>query len=235
MNTLRRSLLVIYSLLLLAAAAGVGMLAWNQDDQLDLTVQDLNVQALVTADDAEKYLLTAILGVIAFVALVTFIVAVWPHRTRSRGALRLKQADGGTVEVTAAAIESLIRDDLEALPEVQSAKPRVSLASGAVDTYLDVQIEPSTSIAHATKLLSSTVETVLREQVGVTAIRRPTIRVTYDEMAARPIGGRRERTMPPPPSELRPQHQGAFAGEPSVARPADTPRYSSSEEDSPTT
>jgi hypothetical protein len=232
-NTLRRILLVIYSLLLIAAAAGIGVLAWNQDDQLDFTIEDLNVQGIITADDAEKYILTAILGAVGALAVLTALIAVWPSRARSRGALRIRQADGGTVEVTAESIESLLREELEALPEVQGAKPRVSLASGAVDTYLDVQIESSTSIADATRVLGSTVETVLREQVGVTAVRRPTIRITYTEMAARPIGMRRERTATAP-SELRPQHQGAYSSETTPpSRPPEAPRYTSSEEDAP--
>ena len=157
MNTLRRILLVVYSLLLIAALSGIGVLAWNQDDQLDMTIGDLNLQALVNADDAAKLMLTGILAVIGALAIATIIVALWPRRAGSRGALRIRQADGGTVEVTAAAIESLIRDELEGLPEVQAAKPKVSLSGGAVDTYLDVQIEPSASIAHATKLLGGTV------------------------------------------------------------------------------
>ena len=45
MNALRRILLVFYSLVLLAALGGIGALAWNQDQQLDLDVEDLNIQA----------------------------------------------------------------------------------------------------------------------------------------------------------------------------------------------
>jgi len=231
-NALRRILLIVYSLLLVAAAAGVGALAWNQDEQLDLDIGDLNVQALVNADDTEKWLLTGVLGLIGLFALLTFLIAIWPRRAKSRGALRIRQADGGTVEVTAEAIESLIRDDLEALPEVQKATPRVSLAGGAVDTYLDVQIEPSASIAHATKLLGSTVEQVLREQVGVTAVRKPTIRITYDEMAARPVA---QRARVPVAPELRPQREAEHPVVPESAdRPAEAPRYTSpNDEESP--
>ena len=211
MNALRRIFLVLYSVVLLAAVGGVTALAWNQDEQLDLKVSDLNIQAFVAASDGAKYALTGILAGIALIATISLLFAVWPTRKSGGGALRITQADGGTVEVTAAAIESLLRDELEALPEVQSASPTVKLSGGAVDTYLDVQIEPSASIAHATKLLSSTVEETLREQVGVTSVRRPVIRISYDEMAARPVGTRRTRpSTPPPPSrpELRPQHDG---------------------------
>lgn len=226
MNALRRILLILYSLLLLAALGGAGALAWNQDEQLDLEVRDLNIQALVDAEDAEKYVLTAILVAIAFLAILTLLIALWPARTRSRGALRIRQSDGGTVEVTSEAIESLLRDEVESLPEVQSAKARVSLTGGAVDTHFDVQIEPSASIAHVTRLLGATVEETLRDQVGVTAIRRPVIRISYDEMAARPVPVKRPRSVAPAP-ELRPQHppEPPRPPEAEAERPAEAPRF----------
>ena len=239
MNALRRILLVFYSLLLLAALGGVGALAWNQDEQLDLEVEDLNVQAFIEADNAEKWVLTGILAAVALFAIITLLIAVWPRRRGSRGALRIRQAEGGTVEVTSTAIESLLKGEIEALPEVQTATPRVSLAGGAVDTFLDVQIEPSANIAHVTKLLGATVEETLREQVGVTAIRKPTVRISYDEMAARPVPVRRA---PTPPPDLRPQHTPAFEPEAPVdthgvgddAGPPEAPRFvSPNDEESP--
>ena len=213
MNALRRILIVAYSLILLAALGGIGALAWNQDEKLNINSGDLNIQALITADDTEKYILTAILAGAGLIAILTLLVGAWPQGTASRGALRIRQADGGTVEVTPSAIETLLRDEVQALPEVQSAKVRVALAGGAIDTYLDVQIEPSASIAHATKLLGATVDEVLREQVGVTAVRRPVIRISYDEMAARPVPAKRSREL----AELRPQHAAAGADEPAPA------------------
>jgi hypothetical protein len=204
-NALRRIFLVVYSVLLLAAVGGITALAWNQDEQLDLNVSNLNIKAFVEASNGAKWALTGVLAGIALIATISLLMAVWPSRQRGGGALRIVQADGGTVEVTSSAIESLLKDELEALSEVQSATPKVKLSGGAVDTYLDVQIEPSASIAHATTLLGSTVEETLREQVGVTSVRRPVIRISYDELAARPVGARRPRP-PMPQAEMRPQH-----------------------------
>lgn len=242
MNVLRRILLAIYGVVLLAAVGGVAALTWNQDEQLDLNVSDLNIQALVSAGDGAKWVVTAILAGIALIAIITLLIAFLPSRRKSGGTLRIKQSDGGTVEVTASAIESLLRGELEALPEVQTASPRVKLSGGAVDTYLDAQIEPSTSIAHATKMLAATVEETLREQVGVTTIRRPVIRISYDEMAARPVGVRRSKPAAPAATpELRPQHDppyesNSFPPEAAVddsVRPPEAPRFvSSSDEES---
>jgi len=245
-NALRRIFLVLYSVVLLAAVGGVAALAWNQDEQLDLTIGKLNMQAFIEANNEAKWILTAILAAIGLLAIWSLFVAFWPSREGSRGAMRIKQSDGGTVEVTSEAIESLLKGELEALPEVQSATPRVKLAGGAVDTYLDAQIEPSSSIAHATKLLAATVEETLREQVGATAIRRPVIRISYDEMAARPVAVR--RASPPPPAqpvapELRPQREAEYesaayppattAAIEDAERPPEAPHFvSSSDEES---
>lgn len=235
MNALRRILLVFYSLLLLAAVGGLGALAWNQDDQLDLDIGDLNLQALVTSTDTAKWIFTGVLAAIGVFAIATLLIALWPRRAGRRGAMRIRQSDGGTVEVTPSAVEAILKDELEALPEIQSAKPRVTLSGGAVDTYLDAQIEPSANIASTTRLIGSTVEEVLRDQLGVSAVRKPTVRISYDEMSARPVPTRRPRPAPTDGPDLRPQRESPiYPSDPDPARPTEAPHFVSSEgEDSP--
>ncbi len=203
MNGLRRALLIVYSLLLIAAAGGLIALAWTQDKKLDLTARSFNLQAMVSSSDNARYAATAVFGAVALVGLITLMVAVLREGGgTSKGALRMRQADGGTVEVTAVAIENLLRDELERLPEVRRVVPRVRLNAGAVDTFLDATIEPSASIAHVTTVLGQGVAGVLRDQVGVTNIRRPNVRISYEEVNARP-GASAPRAKPqasaPPP------------------------------------
>lgn len=217
MNVVRRLFLAIYSLVFLGAIGGIIALAWNQGEQLDLNIGDLNMQAFVDSSKDAKYALTAVLAGLAVIGLITLLMALWPKRSgyNSKGTLRIRQSDGGTVEVSATAIESLLRTELESLPEVRTASPRVKVAGGAVDTYLEANIEPSVSIANATKLLSGTIDQVLREHVGVTSIRRPVVRITYDEMGVRPVGSVRVMpdyqpgAFPPeePPREMSPATQ----------------------------
>lgn len=195
MNALRRILLAFYSVLLLAATGGLIALAWNQDKKLDLEVNSFNLEAFIASSDDAKWVVTAILAGIGLFAFITLLISFMRASQGSKGTLRLKQADGGTVEVTAGNIETLLREELESLPEVRRVVPRVRVSSGAVDTRLDATIEPSASIAHATSVLGDGVATVLREQVGVTSVRRPTIRISYDELAARPVPGARREPM----------------------------------------
>ncbi len=218
MNALRRILLAFYSVLLLAATGGIIALAWNQDKKLDLEAGSFNLEAFIISSDNAKWAVTGILAAIGLFAFITLVISFMRASQGSKGTLRLKQADGGTVEVTAGNIETLLREELESLPEVRRVVPRVRVNSGAVDTHLDATIEPSASIAHATAVLGDGVATVLREQVGVTSVRRPTIRISYDEMAARPVGVRRE----PMENRYRPTTPATAAG-PAAAAPPDRP------------
>lgn len=255
MNAVRRIFLVIYSVVFLAALGGLGALAWNQDQQLDLNISDLKINGFIEASDGAKWALTGVLAGLGVLGLLTLLMAVWPARSGgSKGTLRIRQSDGGYVEVTASAVESLVREAVEALPEVRRASPRIRLSGGAIDTYLDVDIEPSTSIANATKLLAQTVEDVLRDHVGVSSVRRPVIRITYDELAARPVPTSKRRPEPafepavypndvPPratepedrPREMDPQTQMKPPVEVTdAARPPEAPNFvSSSEEETP--
>ena len=98
MNAFRRALLILYSLLLIAAAGGLIGLAWNQDRKLDLSMSDLNLQAFVTSTDSAKIAFTAICAAIALFGLFTLIVAVLrPPKATSSGTIRMTQADGGVV------------------------------------------------------------------------------------------------------------------------------------------
>ncbi len=218
MNATRRVILVIYSLLLIAAAGGLIALAWTQDKKLDLKIESFNLQAAITSGDTAKYIATLVFAAAALIGFLTLVLAVLKDSgRRSKGTLRLKQTDGGTVEVTAVAIENLLRDELERLPEIRRVVPRVQVNAGAVDTFLDASIEPSASIAHVTTVLAQGVGAVLRDQVGVTNVRRPNVRISYDEANARPVGQAPRSTRPanpapaaqfepplPPPPQSRP-------------------------------
>lgn len=220
MNVLRRVLLAVYSVLLIAACVGLAVLAWNQDQQLDISPGDFRLLASINSSDGAKWLFTLLMGLIALFGLLTLLLAVMRGRAGQRGRLRLRQNDGGTVEVTSDALESLLRDELERLPEIRRADPQVRLGrGGAVDTDVRAVIEPSASIAHVTNLIGVTTSSALREQVGVTNVHRPNVRIEYDEMNARPVAvrerrGRRvrpettsEEPWPAPPADLQEQQQ----------------------------
>lgn len=201
MNAFRRALLILYSLLLIAAAGGLIGLAWNQDRKLDLSLSDLNLQAFVTSTDSARLAFTAICAAVALFGLFTLIVAVLrPAKETSSGTIRMTQADGGVVQVTAGAVENLLRQELETYPEVRKVTARVRVSGGSVDTFLDASIDPGATIAHVTTLLGDGVSTVLRDQVGVTNVRRPNIKISYDASSA----ARGGQSSPPRKQDSRP-------------------------------
>jgi len=181
MNVLRRGLLAFYSILLVAAAGGLIALAYNQDQKLDITVRHFNVQAFITSSTGEKWAFIVVMAVVIifglFCLMVAFMQAEEPPEKRS---LRLHQADGGTVEVTAAALESLLRDQLEQLPEITRADPHVRMRGGAVESDIGVVTDPGTSIASVTAAVAETTARTFREMVGVTHIRRPHVRIQHE-------------------------------------------------------
>lgn len=204
MNALSRVVLAVYSLLWVAACAGIGVLLWNDDQMLDLEARGVNLRAFFTATDAdlERGVLTAGLALAGVLGVLTLLLA-FRRQGPSRGTLRMRQQDGGVVEVTAVAIESLLKGELEQLPEVTEALVKVRLSGGAVDTDISALIEPSASIAHVTAAVGQTTAAVLRDQVGVTAVRRPTVHIRYDEIQARPVRVE-SRGAPPRPAASAP-------------------------------
>lgn len=188
MNGLRRALLIVYSLLLVAAAGGLIALTWNDSQKLDLEVGSFNLQAFVAASDNAKLAATAAFAAVGLVGVLSLLVALQRQSGGSHGALRLKQAEGGSVDVSATALERLLRDELMRVSEIRDVAPKVRVAGGSVQSDITVTIEPSTNIAHITNTIASVTNQALREQVGVTSVRRPHVRILYEEMLARPPG-----------------------------------------------
>ncbi|HEX6030200.1 MAG TPA: alkaline shock response membrane anchor protein AmaP [Tepidiformaceae bacterium] len=199
--TLRRVLLALYSLLFIAACGGLIALTWNENEMLDLNVGDFNLQAFVAASDTAQVVFTTILAVLIVFGLWTLFMAFLPTGQARGGMLRLKQAQGGTVEVSSQSLESLVRSEIEALSEVRQAVPRVRVAGGSVAVDATVVIEPSANIANVTGDVNDAVKRALREQVGVTDVKRPNIRISYDTIKGHPVteGRRFDATRPVAP------------------------------------
>jgi hypothetical protein len=205
-NILGRIFLIIYSLLWIGACGGLVALAWNEDQKLDIEAGDFNLQAFIAAGDAEKWLLSVLLGALAILGLLTLILAVIPSSRRSRGSVQMKGPDGSLVEVQASAIEALLRADLEQLPHVRAARPVVRASGNSVETEINLAIESNANIADVTSAANETTRAVLRDQVGATQVKNPVLRIAYDE-SARPMAAKAKpqaSSTPPPSGPLPP-------------------------------
>ncbi|GAB4336766.1 MAG: hypothetical protein Kow0010_24740 [Dehalococcoidia bacterium] len=199
MSILGRIFLVLYSLAWIGAAAGLIAMNWNEDQMLDIDVADWNLQAFIDADDAEQWAFTAGMTAVALIGVFTLVLAFRPYSAVRRGSLRLKQSGGGQVEVTADALESLLAEELQRLPSVHTARARVGTRGGDIATELDLTIAAGASIAEVTNAAGDRLAEVFRDQVGVTNVRRPLVRIAYAGGAA-PAAAAPLPPPPPPPA-----------------------------------
>jgi hypothetical protein len=202
MNVLRRVLLAAYSIVLVAAAGGMVVLAWHQDQKLDLKVRHLNLQAFITSSSSEKWALILLMGLIVLFGLLSLVVAfIQGWSSDSDRSLRLHQTDGGTVEISASALEALLRDQLEALPLISRASPKVRLRAGAVESDITVTTDPGASIATVTVAVAETTARTFKELVGVSHVRRPHVRIQHEPGI---VSGGEMAPLSPPPAETDP-------------------------------
>jgi len=207
MYAFNRIALALYSLAWMAACAGLGALLWNQDQKLDLTMGSINLQAFVLSDDTDRWILTAILVLLGLLGVLTLLTAFRRVSQVSEGYVRLNAADGGAVEVSASAIEALLRTELESLPAVRKVNTVARVEGGLVRPDVTASVEPGASLVDLTSAISERIGIVLREQVGASRARRPLIHLTYDDINGRTAGRLRpqaviappEGDLPPPP------------------------------------
>lgn len=219
MNFFNRFFLVIYSLLFIAACAGLIVMAWNQDQKLDIVAGSFNLQAFILSGDRDRWLFSGMLGLLGMIGVISLITAFSRGGSAaSSGTVRLRATDGGVVEIDSSAVEALLRSNLEALPQVRQASPKVKAAKGSVETDITVSVFPGASITDITHTVNETTANVLRQQVGATQVRRPVLHITYDELAAVPSGRMRPQSqaaaVPPPPGAAPPQESLAYTPPP---------------------
>jgi hypothetical protein len=215
MSILARIFLVLYSLGLIAACAGLVALSFNDDEMLDLSIGDYTIRALVDSTDGARWAVTVILGAIGVLGAITLVLALLPWHSRHRqGQVRIQRAGGGTVEITTSALERLLYEEIQGLAGVRQVSPQVRTRGDTIESEITLSIDPGANIAEVTSTVSEATGAVLREQVGATQVRRPTIRITYDELdvrhpPARPVAPPEGPLPPPPGAPVRRETEGS--------------------------
>ena len=194
MSDLRRVALAIYSALALALCLGLVALAWDEGRQLDLDLGNFRLVSFIDAGTAAKWMFTVVLGLFAALAGLTFVLAAFPESRARRGTVQLKQPGGARIEVDTGTLETIVKEEVERLPDVRLAQARVRVEGNALETDLAMIVEHGANIAHVSAAAAHTAASALAGQTGEAEVRRPTVRVSYDSLAAIPIGAG-----PPPP------------------------------------
>ncbi|MDZ7727997.1 MAG: hypothetical protein U5Q44_07275 [Dehalococcoidia bacterium] len=229
MNVFNRIFLVIYSLLWIAACAGLAVMAWNEGQMLDIAAGEFNLQAFIDSTGTDRWIFTAMMALLA-------LSASSPWSRPSAGARPGRRASCASRPPTAASSKCRRRPSrpssapkIENIPGIGQAAPVVAAKGGIVETDITVSADPGASISDVTHVVNETTTRVLREQVGATQARRPTLHITYEEIAGPPRHGTRPQapgagTVPPPP----PSRNDASASPPpegeSVPPPPETSR-----------
>jgi hypothetical protein len=195
-SNLRRALLAAYSLLLILSAVSLDALAWNSSKKLDVHTGSFELQAFISGTTTAKWGFTALMAAVVLIGIVTLLLAlVSPNESWGRGSFRVRQPGGERVELPLARVEQALRGELERLPGVLSAAPRIRYQDGAIDSFVSALVEPHVSVPHVTNAITNTTMAALREQVGVSAVRAPVIKLDV----ARPSTG---AALPPPETAL---------------------------------
>jgi hypothetical protein len=181
MTILGRIFLALFSLAWIAAAGALTALAWNEGQMLDLEIESFTVQAWIDGNTFSKVLFSTVMALVMLIGLVGFVLAFVRTNTTRKGSLRLRQAEGGVVEVPATALEALVVHALGEMEVIESATAHVALRGGTVESELDLTIGPGASISEVTAGANECLTEVLQEMVGVKNVRRPLVRITIDD------------------------------------------------------
>jgi len=189
MNEARRTLLAVYSIVLMAGAAGFIVMTWTQGKKLDLVIGDFNVEAFVEAGSVAKVVVTTAMAAVIWLGVCSLYIAFkgTEGRARTSGAVRGQGIDGSLIEYSPESLAAIAADDLERLPDVVAASPVVLVRRGQAEMEIDAIIAPGAAIGHVTAAIAHAAEDSLRERAGVVLSRRPIVRVQHDVSEEAPL------------------------------------------------
>jgi hypothetical protein len=186
MTRVGRVFLGVYSVLLVGAAGGLVAMAWRQDEKLDVVIGGFNLQAFIAAGETPQMVATVVLGLVGLLGVGTLALAFLAGPDEQRGLIRLPQAGGGFMEVPGATVTEMLQDELEQMPDVREARVGIHTDGKAVDVDIELLVISSASVGGVTADAGRAVLVTMRETFGVTAVRRPRVRLVYEEIAVRP-------------------------------------------------
>lgn len=200
MNDVRRGLLVLYGLLLVVACVAVIGLVWDEGRQFDIDLTNFRAVAFVDVTGGARLAFTVFMGLLASLGLLTVMIALIPSGGGARArALHVTGPGGERVEITASALEMNLRNEVEGLPDVVQAWPRVRFGGKAVHTDIAVSIQPGANIAYVSGAAAHTATAMLKDLAAPLAVHRPTITITPAAPVHEPEPAEERPGQPPMP------------------------------------
>jgi len=197
MNDWRRSLLAVYSLLIVGFAALLVVLAWNDGKQLDIDLGGFRLVSFIDADGADRILFTGLMFFIAWFALMSFVIALLPDRPRYSDRLVVRMGDG-EMTLTAPMVATIIREEVERLPLARQALATVRFTKDAVEPDITVVVAPGAAVSHVVNAVQITARQTLEDRFGVKVL-QPGVSIA----SAAPGSDDVPYAPPPPPLAVR--------------------------------
>jgi hypothetical protein len=150
-----------------------------------------------------------ILAFVLDVVLVLFIVLeVRPPRARF---IRVEKAAGGEVELNASSIVDRLKQEVDVLPGIISAKPKITTKRDGIMVHLQADVAEGSDLPTQGELIASTIREVIEDTIGLKMARAPKVSlrtVSYSQPAQpkKPVeGGKRPPAKPKESSPTLPE------------------------------
>jgi hypothetical protein len=179
LDDLRRILLATLGILLALAAAGLVVMAWTPDRKLDIDLGGFDLEAFIDTAGWPRMAFTIVMGTIMGLGVSIFTLALWPDREEIRDYLLVRRPDGTVLRLDAPAIEAMVREAVEQLPDALTATPRARILRHSVELEIDVVTRPAAVVDYVASAVAHAADAVLRGQLFLDDVRRPQVRIRY--------------------------------------------------------
>lgn len=194
MNTFNRVVLVI---LLLAAMVLCSFVFVVPVQALRVLAQQAGGVADFFARVRPVVRLVAGILLAVIVNLVGILLIILEVRRPAARSISVEQASGGEVTLSIASIADQVKAEVNQLPEVLQAKPKVTAKRKGVVVELDAKIAAEAGVPGKAERIVETVRRVVEEEMGLKLARAPKVNIE----AVRQAPGTRVAEPPTAPSE----------------------------------
>lgn len=177
-------LIVIVAAAMIVVMALLIFVTWSADTDAINSLGDV-VEFLNDHNDSAGKLIITLAAVIV-VVLSLLIVAVELAPEDEQKELRVRQ-EGATTIVPAAALRARIEEALVALPEVSTARAKVSTRDNGIATSLDLTLTTGANIAEVTQESVRVVTDTVQSDLGLPLAGVPVVRISLGGAKAPPV------------------------------------------------
>lgn len=181
MNTVNRVVLIILLLLTMVLCSLILVVPLQS---LQIVSRQAQVLADVLGRIRSVVRLPAGILLALVVNLVGVLLIVLEVRRPAPGAIKVEQASGGEVTLSVASIADQLKAELNQLPEIVQAKPKVSAKRKGVFVEVDARISAQAGVPNKAERIVETIRQVVETEMGLKLARPPKVNIEAVRSAA---------------------------------------------------